>query len=386
MGARAASLRSRAVVATVLAVGLFASCGGVSRDPLAHRGERGGTNAQTDAGGAGQAPGGSASASAGSSNAGLEGVGGDTQEDPAGGDGGANAGYGGTSGNAGQPGGHTNGGAPGAGSAGEDSGGSGATTEGGASGEGGTAGAAGSGNVAGMGNTAPISSTGLVYWFSADFGITEDGAISVWLDRSGNHAHATQDLVDLRPKVQKFSNTDLPAVVFDGQDDHLALPPLGANFEAGLTFFAVSRPTAEAGTMICRSMLEASNGSEADDIGFFVHRQAFTYEVGDFPIIGREGALVVGEPLLLDVTHTPDLAVTLFLNGLVTGSSTFALPATKTRHQNFLGRSLYPDCTATGWSGEIAEILLYARALPTEERQAVRRYLDEKWGCCLGGA
>jgi hypothetical protein len=89
----------------------------------------------------------------------------------------------------------------------------------------------------------------------------------------------------------------------------------------------------------------------------------------------------VGEPRLLDVTHTPDRAVSLFLNGIDTGGGWIALPITVTRNQNFLGRSLYMACDTT-WPGELAEIVLYARALPTEEREAVRLYLSDKWGCC----
>ncbi len=376
--------RLRALIALGFSVELFANCSGVSRDPLAGSGGRGGASTQQESGAAGRAPGGSASTSAGSGGAGAggasAGAGGDGQDDPAGAAGRAVA-EAGAAGHAGDSGGNSEGGAAGAGYSGGGGSTAGLASDAGASGEGG---AAGSGNSVGTGNESPVSSEQLVYWFSADFGITEaGGAISEWRDRSGRQAHATQDQVDRRPKLETLAGTELPAVVFDGLDDHLALPVLDVSFEAGLTFFGVARATADGA---CNSMLELSQGSEMQDIGFFRHAAAFTYEVHDDVIHGGSGAFIVGEPRLLDVTHTPERAVTLFLNGVVTGSSAFALPANHVRDQNFIGRSLYPDCQSVAWSGELAELLLYARPLPTEERQAVRRYLDQKWGCCLGDA
>jgi hypothetical protein len=247
-----------------------------------------------------------------------------------------------------------------------------------AGGVGGAGNASGSGNSAGMGNPGPISKDSLVYWFSADAGVTETGGvISEWLDRSGNETSASQLTVESRPTLGKLGGSDLPAVVFDGLDDHLVLPPLAANFGEGLSYFSVVRAAANDG---CKSMLEVSNGSEIEEISFFLHLQAFTYEVGNETIHGQEGAFIAGTPLLLDVTHSYTQGVSLFLNGLGTGTSAFPEPVTTTRNQNFLGRSLYVDCTP--WSGEIAELLLYARTLPTEESQAVRLYLTEKWGCC----
>lgn len=382
-------MRWIAIVATGFGVGFLANCGSVSSNPLADPQGRGGAGAGTESAAAGDSMGGSAWNDAGSSSAGASGIAGGMQAGSAGSDGGSNAGDAGAAGDGGESGADTQGGAAGnaveGGRHGGGSGSGGVTSEAGASGEGGTANVSGSGNSAGTSNAEPVSLDAMVYWFSADFGISEsDGAIDEWLDRSGNGADARQLLAGSRPKLESFAgSTELPAVVFDGQDDHLAMSPLGANFEAGLTFFAVARTTAEG---VCTTMLEVSNGSEIEEFAFFRHLQAFTYEVGDFNIHGQQGAFAVGEPRLLDVTHTPELAVSMFLNGFATGTATFALPVTTTRNQSFIGRSLYRDCTT--WSGELAEILLYARPLPAEERQAIRRYLDEKWGCCAddGGA
>lgn len=283
---------------------------------------------------------------------------------------GRDAGVGGTAGAGGSVGGSAQ-----AGGSGGDGGMQGLAGEGG---ESGAAGDPGSGGSAGMGNLDPVSRQGLVYWFSADFGVTdEDEFITEWLDRSSNAAHALQPLPGSRPKLGTFSSSDLPAVVFDGTDDHLVMPPLDANFEAGLTFFAVARPTLDS---TCMPMLELSNGQEAEDVAFFRHLGAFTYEVGEGVTHGQDVAFVLGQPRQLEVVHTADQTVTLFENGVATRTASFAIPFPRRRNLTYIGRSLYASCT--NWSGVIAELILYSRPLSTTERQGIRTYLTEKWGCC----
>jgi len=128
------------------------------------------------------------------------------------------------------------------------------------------------------------------------------------------------------------------------------------------------------------AMLEVSNGSEIDDVSFLWDSEALTYEVTESVVRGQIGAFAVGEPRLLEVAHDPDESVSMFLNGTATGAATFALPISTTRNQTFLGRTLYVDCPT--WAGEISEVLLYSRVLPTDERRAVESYLIDKWGCC----
>jgi hypothetical protein len=194
----------------------------------------------------------------------------------------------------------------------------------GTTGEGGAANAAGLANLGGMGNHEPVSNDSLVYWFSADFGVTEtNGAVDKWLDRSGNEADASQIIPDSRPQLDKFSGSELPAIVFDGVDDYLGMPPLLTGFDAGVTFFAVARFASGDG---CGAILELSNGTEIDDVSFFRDLEAFTYEVTTDVLHGQQGAFAVGEPRLVEVTHALNQHVSLFLNGLATGAGVIRPP------------------------------------------------------------
>ena len=40
----------------------------------------------------------------------------------------------------------------------------------------------------------------------------------------------------------------------------------------------------------------------------------------------------------------------------------------------------YSSVSSQYWNGDIAEIIVFNRALKTEERQAVEKYLGQKWG------
>lgn len=216
----------------------------------------------------------------------------------------------------------------------------------------------------------------LVYWFSADQGITEEsGRVARWADRSGNGAHAEQISEDSRPKLAVLDGGRRPAVEFDGENDFLGMPPLTASFEAGVSVFAIARNLGGDG---CMAMLETSNGPEIDDISFDWDESSLQYEVSFDVANGQDGAFTEGEPRLVEVVHDPSQAVTLWMNGLANGVASFGLPVTIDRNQNFIGRTLYQNCPT--WSGEIAELIMYSRAVSSEERQGIEGYLLEKWG------
>jgi hypothetical protein len=50
------------------------------------------------------------------------------------------------------------------------------------------------------------------------------------------------------------------------------------------------------------------------------------------------------------------------------------------RQQNFLARSLYDGCVVFG--GQIAEVIVYARAISDVELLEVEGYLRERSACC----
>jgi len=65
------------------------------------------------------------------------------------------------------------------------------------------------------------------------------------------------------------------------------------------------------------------------------------------------------------------------VNGALDGEKMVTLPANVRRARNEIGRSSYPECNAL--TGNIAEIIVYTRALAETERATVEAYLRSKW-------
>ena len=245
-------------------------------------------------------------------------------------------------------------------------------------GNGGDAGAAG---ARGRADLPEIPRESLVLWLAGDRGVhLVDGAVDRWADQSGNGMDAFKNTANQRPKPTPMLPDQPSSLVFDGVDDNLSLGEGFADFTAGATIFAVARQSVDSD---CSSIIQLSNGSEVDDVDFGRYRASSTYEVLDGTVTGVAGAFTIGKEVLLNVVHRPDETVDIRINGeFSNGASHIALPALLSRSKNFIGRSLYGECSP--FAGNIAEVLLYSRALSLAEVQRVEAYLSQKWQCCGG--
>jgi hypothetical protein len=219
-----------------------------------------------------------------------------------------------------------------------------------------------------------------VYWFRADAGVTEtNGRISKWADQSGNAQDATQQLSTQRPKLTKTELLPLPVVEFDGESV-LELPSVDAPMDGGLTFFAVAGRGDESG---CSAFMELSNGKEAQDVffghsGVPVHFEVdndwFDTAVDVFPV-GAMRQVTIEQSA--DAQEPKGAKVEVYANGAFIGSKGMPFPVRMERTRNFIGQTLYDNCTRL--VGGIGELVLYSRVLPPTERVAVESYLKRKW-------
>ncbi len=293
----------------------------------------------------------------------------------------ASSGAGGTSGSGaegGEPG--AEGGAGNAGASGANEGGMPGT--GGSSGIAGTAALAGTAGIAGTAGTGGVvigpvvPQEGLLLWLRADTGVTvgPDQRVRSWVDQSGNGLDAEQTGGNQQPELVN-SGGRMPRIEFDGEDDFLRLPVGFDDFSAGLSAFVVtSARTLDA----CWAVIELSNGSEIDDIFLGQYSQSVQYEVLNEWV--TEGDYPVGEDLVLAVIHDTDHLVETRTNGNFAGDMMASLPAVEQRAENFLGRSQYDSCGYL--EGSISEVLLYNRAVSSDELLQIEDYLATRWGCC----
>ena len=206
-------------------------------------------------------------------------------------------------------------------------------------------------------------SSGLAVWVRADAGISTDAIyITSWADQSGRGNHLTQTTGTKVPVLVQNAANGLPALRFDGNSDLL-------NFTTRLagairTVFWVVREDAAA-PAARRSLLgDASTGNDFRG--------------------GSAGTLWAS-----DATATQTVNGSTFINGLpVVGTATprpksmsvISLVTTSGASANFFGTSFG---TQEFWWGDLAEMIIYDRALTSSERAEVEGYLTAKYA--IGG-
>lgn len=243
---------------------------------------------------------------------------------------------------------------------------------------------------------APDSLAGLQLWLRGDNDILHDAtaAISQWRDQSGAAHHAVQPTAVQRPQLVRGAIAGKPAVRFDGVDDYLALEQL--NYAAagaidGLTIFALLRtttPQAQALISFDRSAywsVELTGGANAGRVRWSTQPQA-----GGGHDLDAPGALVDGRWRLVCGRFAAGATATkqLFIDGVLvaeanahpgqnvgSGVTRFGFVGAPSQAAVFNG-----PIGAGLFRGEIAEIVLYDRALSDSERDRVEHYFAEKYG------
>jgi putative heme-binding domain-containing protein len=225
--------------------------------------------------------------------------------------------------------------------------------------------------------------------------ITAGNAVDYLLDGSGQRRHLSQSAPERRPRFrQEFTGAFLR---FDGTNDCLEAALLDSGW-TNVTIFLVAAPRSNAGSF--RGFFGFSQAGRND------YTSGLNLDLGPFgspqlSFVNAEGAGCVGavsvwngQPVLFGQWHTLALAnrpgpqsVRFYLDGTPLGArdrqpgllkcDTFVLGA---RHYSNSGE---PPFTQGFFQGDLAEVLLYGRALEESERSTVEKYLAAKYAALL---
>jgi hypothetical protein len=198
----------------------------------------------------------------------------------------------------------------------------------------------------------PRSFTGLRLWLRADAGVPT-GYGDIWEDQSGSGNHATQTNGTAIPRVLPDASNGLPALRFDGNDV--------VNFTTRLTnirtVFWVIREDAAA----------------TNEYRFLLHDCCTADFHGGYPYIWYTGAssnVVNGQTWLngapINGTTTNRPKVMSVLSVVTTGN----VSADRFGSGNAAGRY---------WWGDLAELVIYDRALSAAEVRQVEDYLNGRY-------
>jgi len=219
---------------------------------------------------------------------------------------------------------------------------------------------------------------GLSLWLSADSVVVDDaGAVSEWTDMSGRGNDAIQLVAEHRPKRVDSALNFLPAVRFDGLNDFL----IGKNLyidEENLSIFIVHKYS---GTREGKTQYILNQAGDAGN-KYFLYSQAnnnFQTAFNVYPPSGGAiGSIGYGADFYRLTTVVSSKNITkLFSNG----SENAVAPS-----ENYVGietefviGNRYSDLEDRWFAGDIAEMLIFDRALTNNERLDVEKYLFTKY-------
>ncbi|HEY1860375.1 MAG TPA: ThuA domain-containing protein [Gemmataceae bacterium] len=218
----------------------------------------------------------------------------------------------------------------------------------------------------------------------------DGGPVDVWYDASGNCLHLVQQFASAQPRYLLAG--DLATVRFDGKGACLGLTGLKRSLD-DYTVFVVIAPRSNPGDF--HGILAANETGKNDYVTGF--NLDLTGEASDrFDKLNAEGKGFGGAVNLMKSAHpfaefhTIELVgkagpggVQLFVDGKPAGRRD--RKAETLRMDNLtLGARFYsnteePPSLRGFLDGDIAEVLLYDRALGEEDRKAVSTYLQEKY-------
>jgi hypothetical protein len=218
----------------------------------------------------------------------------------------------------------------------------------------------------------PTDLPGLLLWLRADHGVQGDagGPVARWEDQSGAGHHFLEPNPALQPHLVAQAAGAQPAVRFDGVDDALTLAtaPLPV---AGRSVFAVVKWNE------ARTYSFALGCGEGTDGYLRLHTDTGLLTGGRYPLLYQNG---IASP---KSGRTPADISKPFHLGLrsLRQWNVYAItdnpPGTGTL--KYLGRNEANNTPANRFAGEIAEVLVYDRALTARERAQVEEYLQRKY-------
>ena len=205
--------------------------------------------------------------------------------------------------------------------------------------------------------------------------------ITTWFDnniQSSFKYDLKQATVANQPKFSEGIINNLPAVRFDGADDHLVASSVGINGK-GLTAFIVGqRVLYPSSFQVSVAGLAAGQNDDTNSGSVVAFADFGTYFISGTSLqwfsngVTHQGN---GAPYILDTVFSGTTNL-IYLNG-VPGSS-YNITT------NFLLDTLrvgckYSTAPAYFFNGYIAEVIIYNRALNTEERKSIEAYLSKKY-------
>lgn len=231
-----------------------------------------------------------------------------------------------------------------------------------------------------------VSASDLLAWFDADYAASVKAAsnvIRLWADRSGHRTNVLQATSGKRPTLVPNSLGGNPVVRFDGVDDFLLGPDLDdpSAYDLFVVWRSPDAPTTEDLTLlVTNGVLDTCNLQLTYGHSFAGYEHSAVAEFGETFVSAAFAAPVVDTATLWNSSFAAGGPLVAYTNGAQTTSTATSgdlVSATERFTLAGTDQGVYP------FGGDIAELLLFSRALNAGERELVEEYLGAKWGLTI---
>lgn len=249
-------------------------------------------------------------------------------------------------------------------------------------------------------NFLPTDLSNLVVWLDATKGLydatsggsavsADSATVARWEDQSGNGNHMTQSDSASRPTLKTAIQNSLNVLRWDGNKTRMSCSNLGLfNNVPGASVFAVrkwsSSPTTERGIFYA-----STNSSDVVRVylgGGLASGKAFAggrrLDANTLQRVDSAANVSTSsfelEGAILDYANSD---IYLYTNALLSNSSTSFQTDGNSQANNskYIGVGGSVPSAGYGIVGDIAECIVYNRALTESERKSVENYLNAKW-------
>lgn len=242
--------------------------------------------------------------------------------------------------------------------------------------------------------TAGISD--LMLWYetsletSFDSSEQSDGStVSTWYDNNKQanvKNNATQSTSGYKPLFKtNIFNSGIPAVRFDGTDDYMSFDGsllVGSNYTI---FVAEQKRTTFASVNAFGSFIGGTTNATSQNLffGYYIDTTMRLTHFGTTLSYTSSSDLAYSSPQtrIHSGRFSTSQGMNYYLNGSSKSSDSTATTALTSYTGSALGRR--NGTSYTYFNGDLAEIIIFTRALSTEERQSIEAYLGKKYGVSI---
>jgi hypothetical protein len=229
-------------------------------------------------------------------------------------------------------------------------------------------------------NSLPVPRSGLVLWLRPDYEMTTvSGKVSSWGDASGSGNTATQATSGNRPTFLSNAINGQPAVQFNsGSSTFLQLPGGMSDLSSGVSILAVVKPySVSSGARL----LDFGNGSASDNIYLSEPTSTGltleTYNGSSGTSVTSSSAITLNQYQVVAAVDNGSGTATIYTNAFE-GAQNASMGTLNNllRADNNIG-----EASAGGnyFNGEIAELVVYSRALTVSELSDLQSYFMTKY-------